>query len=118
VETGSGKTPYSEIPGHQGALERRLEHGVVLLARVIGVVACGVAVYAGLVFFFFLCCGIDGSSYVHPGRSPFGPAMTVLLVWPAIGLLCVASEALFEAGAKAVARLVRRALHAWHRPPP
>jgi hypothetical protein len=109
MEAGSNKQAYSTIPGHQSGVEFSLERGLILLARVLGVVAFGVAAYAALVFSFFLCCGIDGSAYLHPGKSPFGWAVTVFLVWPIIGLLCVASEGAFETGATAIIRIFRRA---------
>lgn len=56
--------PYSHIPGHQSRLEQTVERSLVLLARVVGVLAFGVAVYAALTVSFFACCGVDGSAFV------------------------------------------------------
>ncbi len=84
-----------------------MERSVVLLARVLGVVAFGVAVYVALTISFFACCGVDGSAFVHPAKSPFGWAVTVFVVWPVVGLLCVACEGALEGEVASLFRILR-----------
>ena len=53
------------------------------------VLAFAAVVYGSLVASFFSCCGIDGWDYANPNKSPLGGVVTVVVVWPAVGLVCL-----------------------------
>jgi hypothetical protein len=84
---------------------------VVLFAQ--GMVALGAAaaVYGFLVAMFFFCCGLETVAYFHPSRSPWGAVVTIAIVWPFVGPLCVVLQGgpgeLLDIVAKGVRRVVR-----------
>src|SRR5712691_8348141 len=77
------------IPGYQSRLELWLERGIILFAKSMVALGFVAAVYGFLVTSFFYCCGTDGWEYANPNKSPLGAVVTVLLVWPVGGLLCL-----------------------------
>ncbi len=62
---------------------------VVLLAKAMTALAYVAVAYGVFVVGFFACCGMDGLSLLNPWKSPFGPIVTVLVVWPAGGFVCL-----------------------------
>ena len=68
----------------------------VIIAFCKGMVVLGgvCLVWAFLTANFFACCGVEAFPLANPRLSPVGPVATVVLVWPAIGLLCLASDGL------------------------
>ena len=99
--------------------ERGIERAIVLFAKAMVAMAFVVAVYAFLVFFFFTCCGLDGfssASYANPTSSPLGPVLTILIVWPLGGFLCLVLQGALESILEAVGKWVRRAIQAIRRP--
>ena len=97
VERRDGRhamTPEPEQPGlptpaGQNAVERAVERAIVLFAKALVAMAYVLTVYGILVGFFFLCCGMEVFSFANPTRSPLGPVMTILVVWPLGGFLCL-----------------------------
>ena len=89
---------------------RFVERGIVLFAKAMVAMAYVVAAYGVLVAGFFLCCGTDAFTFAHPGKSPLGPLVTILMVWPIGGLLCLilqgGLEGLLEAVGKGMRRLI------------
>jgi hypothetical protein len=81
--------PESPTPSGQNGVERFLERGIVLFAKAMVAMAFVVTVYGVLVGFFFICCGAEVFSFANPARSPLGPLVTVLVVWPLGGFLCL-----------------------------
>jgi hypothetical protein len=71
-----------------------------------------VTVYAVLVGFFFLCCGAEVFSFADPARSPLGPVLTVLIVWPLGGFLCLLLQSGLGDILSAVGKGVRAAIRA------
>jgi hypothetical protein len=101
-----GRTPEAD-----NDTARVIERTVILFAQAMVLLATAFVVYGLLVAVFFVCCGADAVSYFHPSRSPFGPVVTVVVVWPVVGLLCLAlhgkSRDAFEATRRATLRLLR-----------
>ena len=81
--------PPSATPVGQNSVERVLERAIVLFAKAMVAMAFVVTVYGVLVGFFFLCCGTEVFSFANPARSPLGPLLTILVVWPLGGFLCL-----------------------------
>ncbi|SRR5258708_33157611 len=77
------------IPAHQSRLELWLEQSIILFAKSMVALGFVAAVYGSLVASFFYCCGTDGWEFANPSKSPLGAVVTVLLVWPVVGLLCL-----------------------------
>jgi hypothetical protein len=76
---------------HGSAPSTRFERCLSIFAKSLRLVAYVAIVYGLLALGFFLCCGVDPILYASPSRSPFGSLITVLLVWPVLGLLCLAA---------------------------
>lgn len=106
--------PSVTEPAHGGRsrTERVIERCVIVFAQSMVVLGVAVAVYGFLVLMFFACCGFDTITYFHPSRSPLGPAMTVLVIWPLVGLVCVALQGgpgeLLDIVGRAVQRIIGR----------
>jgi hypothetical protein len=81
--------PSVPPPAGQSAVERVIERAIVLFAKAMVAMAFVVTVYGVLVGFFFLCCGMEVLSFANPARSPLGPVVTILVVWPLGGFLCL-----------------------------
>jgi hypothetical protein len=99
--------------------ERAIERAIVLFAKAMVAMAFVVAVYAFLVFFFFTCCGLDAfssASYANPARSPLGPVVTILIVWPLGGFFCLVLQGALEGILDAVGKRVHGAMQAIRRP--
>jgi hypothetical protein len=77
--------PQTVHPTSPGLVER----GAILFAKAMVALAYVSVAYGILVASFFLCCGIDGLTLVNPAKSPFGAAITVLVVWPVGGFVCL-----------------------------
>jgi hypothetical protein len=92
----------------QTQTERLIERGVVLFAQAMVVLGAAAAVYGFLVAMFFFCCGVEALAYFHPSRSPFGSVVTIVVVWPLVGLLCLALQGDPRELLDIVARGVRR----------
>jgi hypothetical protein len=90
--------------------QRLVERCIVLLAKAIVALAFVVTAYGILVAGFFFCCGTNAFSFAHPAKSPLGPLVTILLVWPVGGFLCLilqgALEILLDAVGKGTRRLI------------
>ena len=95
-------------PDTQNPTERVIERAVILFAQAMIVLAAVFAGYGFLVAMFFYCCGADAVNYFHPSKSPFGPVVTLAVVWPAVGLLCLALQGGAREMLVAVANGVRR----------
>ncbi len=78
------------------------------LGRTIVGLAFGIVVLGALILSFFACCGWDGSTWVDPRVSPHGPYVTILLVWPAIGALCLLGQGLITEMANALGWIRKR----------
>jgi hypothetical protein len=89
VMTPEPAQPRLPTPGGQNAVERMIEQAIVLVAKAMVAMAFVVTVYGILVGFFFLCCGTEVFSFANPARSPLGPVVTILVVWPLGGFLCL-----------------------------
>jgi membrane associated rhomboid family serine protease len=90
--------------------ERLIERSVVLFAQAMVVLGATAAVYGFFVAMFFFCCGVETLVYFHPSRSPLGSIVTIVVVWPLIGLLCLALQGGPREILDIVARGVRRLL--------
>jgi MFS-type transporter involved in bile tolerance (Atg22 family) len=101
----------TQAPGGQSRTERLLERCVVLFAQAMVALGGAVAVYGFLVAMFFFCCGVETLTYFHPARSPLGAAVTIAVVWPLVGFLCVALQGGPGELLDLVARAVRRVVH-------
>jgi hypothetical protein len=101
----SGGQTSTEVPEHQSAFELAVERAVILVVKAF---ATGLGVYLVLVAFFFMCCGTGIFSYTDPARSPFGPIVTIVVVWPVAGLLCVVGGDALGEGIRLLPRLFRR----------
>src|SRR5262249_13875663 len=72
----------------------RLERVIIAFGEGMVVLSGACVVWGFLTASFFACCGIDAISWANPRLSALGPVATVVLVWPAIGLLCLAGDGL------------------------
>jgi len=63
-------------------------------------------VWAFLTLYFFASWGVGLSSYLDPAASPVGYWPTIVLVWPAMGALCILGEGIFD-GIRFVVRGIR-----------
>lgn len=101
----------AQAPDGQTRTERLIERGVVLFAQAMVALGGAAAVYGFLVVMFFICCGVETLAYFHPSRSPLGAAVTIAVVWPLVGLLCVTLQGgpgeLLDLVARGVRRVVR-----------
>ncbi len=114
AEPSSHDQPASQ---GQNVVERVIERAVIVFAQTMVVVAIAAVVYGFLVMMFFFCCGVQGvdtTTYFNPARSPLGPAATVLLVWPVVGLLCLALQDGPGELLRLISKSVRRILHKSH----
>ena len=70
-----------------------------------------VSVAYGVLVASFFCCGIDAISFANPAKSPFGPLLTILVVWPVVGFVCLLLDGglgeLLSAVDKGARRIVR-----------
>ena len=102
----------TEAPDGQTRTERLVERGIVLFAQAMVALGGAAAVYGFLVVMFFFCCGPETVAYFHPSRSPLGAVVTIGVVWPLVGLLCVMLQGspgeLLDLVAKGVRRVLGR----------
>ena len=112
VMTPEPAQPRLPPPGGQNTAERMIEQAIVLFAKAMVAMAFVVTVYGVLVGFFFLCCGTEAFSFANPGRSPLGPLMTILVVWPLGGFLCLFLQGGLGDILSAVGKGVRAAIRA------
>ena len=109
-------TPESADPhpsssrARQTSVERGVERAIVLFAKAMVAMAFIATAYSVLVASFFLCCGTDGFSYANPTRSPLGPVLTIVVVWPIVGFVCLFLQGGLEEILKAVGNGVRAAI--------
>ncbi len=87
------------------------ERAIVLFAKSIAAMAYVSVAYGVLVASFFFCCGVDGISFANPAKNPLGPAVTILVVWPVVGFVCLLLQGglgdILEGVDKGVRRLIR-----------
>jgi hypothetical protein len=96
----------------QTRTERIIERGIVFFAQAMVALGGAAAVYGFLVAMFFVCCGVETVAYFHPSRSPLGAVVTIAVIWPLVGLLCIMLEGslgeLLDLVANGVRRVLRR----------
>lgn len=81
-QAGKGSSRASGSPGI-------VERGIVLFAKAMVAMAYVSLAYGILVASFFFCCGVDGLGLANPAKSPLGPLVTIVVVWPIVGFLCL-----------------------------
>ena len=115
--SGSGDGHPRAILGSvrpRSGLERAVERGLLALGRTVVAVVLGAFVWGFLVGSFFLCCAVDldSMSWADPRKSPAGPWVTVLVIWPLTGFFCMMFQSvpgeLLGAGVRGAKRLVAR----------
>jgi hypothetical protein len=99
-----------KTPATSPALERVfLWFGKAMVALAIGFVVLGF-----LMMSFFSCCGLDSAPWLNPRTSPYGPYVTIFLVWPAMGAACLLAQGLLSEIPSAFGWLRRRISRPWH----
>jgi hypothetical protein len=94
--------PEAQLGVRQGRLrprtgfERVVERGLLLLSKAIVAILVGACVWMFGVASLFLCCAITGDawSWFPPTSGAFGPWITILVVWPVTGLVCLVLQSI------------------------
>jgi hypothetical protein len=101
----------ARTPDGRDRVERVLERIVILFAKAMVALVLAVLVYGFLVMSFFVFWGPDVGGYLDPRRSPLGAAVTVVVIWPVVGFLCLA---VLDKPRDRVRRVKKFAKAAWH----
>ena len=98
--------------------ERRpLERALIRGNKVILFLLIGGAIWAVLTLSLFLCSGLEGCALADGRLNRLGPILTLGVVWPALGLLCLIGHVLVQGLPELVARVFSRLLIGADPPP-